>query len=166
MSEDEESLTDDSVIKDEIIEKKVIFPTRSSIEKELCSKRFEAGSVTDKRDEDCRIHSITLGSTDSKFQKEIKRGNLIESEKSKYSLKVSENVRMEPNTKRFLEVDIESEAGTQPPEYLNVLVHKNSEFLETGELLIANSISTVREGKVQINVINISNSNINLFKGE
>src|SRR5215469_12368556 len=116
MSEDEESLTDDSDIKDEIIEKKVIFPTRSSIEKELCLKRFEAANVTDKKDEDCRIHSITLGSIESKFQKEIKRESLIESEKSRYFLKVPENVKLEPNTKRYLEVDIESEAGTKPPE--------------------------------------------------
>src|SRR5215469_16611482 len=58
MSEDEESLTDDSDIEDEIIEKKVIFPTRSSIEKELSLKRFEAGndSVTKGN---CRLHSIT-----------------------------------------------------------------------------------------------------------
>src|SRR5215469_12875401 len=116
ISEDEESLTDDAVIEEEIIEKKVIVPTPSSIEKELCLKRFEAATVTDKKDEDCRMHSITLGSTDSNFQKEIKRVNLIESEKSRYFLKVPENVKLEPNTKRYLEVDIESEAGTKPPE--------------------------------------------------
>src|SRR5215469_7243586 len=163
---EEESIKDDSDIQLEVIEEKVTFPTHGSIEKELSLKRFEVAEVTDKKDEDCRIHSITLGSTDTKFQKEIKRENLIESEKSKYFLKMPENIRMEPNTKRFLEVDIESEAGTKPPNYLNVLVHKNSEFIESGELLIANSISTVREGKVMINVMNISNSNINLFKGE
>src|SRR5215469_1159700 len=163
---EEESTEDDSEIEPEVIEKKMIFPVHDSLVKELSLKRFEEADVTDKEDENCRIHSIAIGSTDNKFQREIKRENLIESERCKYSLKMSENIKIEPNTKRFIEVDIESEAGTQPPNYLNILVHKNSEFLESGEILIANSISTVREGKVLISIMNISNSNINLFKGE
>src|SRR5215469_1418021 len=163
---EEESTEDDSEIEPEVIEKKMIFPAHDSLVKELSLKRFEETDVTDKKDENCKIHSIALGSTDTKFQKEIKRENLIESENSKYSLKISENIKIEPNTKRFIEVTIESEAGTKPPNYLNVLVHKNSEFLESGEILIANSISTVREGKVLISIMNISDSNINLFKGE
>src|SRR5215469_9144742 len=162
----EESTEDDSEIEPEVIEKKMIFPVHDSLVKELSLKRFEEADVTDKEDENCRIHSIAIGSTDNKFQREIKRENLIESERCKYSLKMSENIKIEPNTKRFIEAVIESEAGTKPPNYLNVLVHKNSEFLESGEILIANSISTVREGKVLISIMNISNSNTNLFKGE
>src|SRR5215469_7159888 len=163
IKEDDE---DDSEIEPYVIEKKMIFPTQDSVVKELNLKRFEEADVTNKKNKNCRIHRIMLGSSDTKFQKEIKRENLIESERCKYSLKSSENITIEPNIKRFIEVDIESEAGTKPPNNLNVLVHKNSEFLETGEILIANSISTVREGKVLISIINISNSSINLFKGE
>src|SRR5215469_13499046 len=170
-SDEDESFTDDSDTDDTddeetVREKKEILPTLRSIEKELNLKRFDAGNDTATGDEDCRIHSVTLGSIDSKFHKEIKEVSLIEAEKSKFFLKVPENVKLEPNTKRFLEVNIESEAGTKPPEFLNVLVHKTSDFLESGELLIANSISTVREGKVFINIMNVSNSNINLFNGE
>src|SRR5215469_11850843 len=150
MSEDDELPTDVSGIENKVIEKEEFFPTFTNLEKELSLKRFESGNDTDTKDDSNRIHSITLGSIDRKFEREIKKENLIESEKSKYLLKVPENAKLEPNTKRFLEVNIESEAGTKPPELLNVLVHKTSEFLDTGELLIANSISTVRDGKVLI----------------
>ena len=162
----DESDTEETDSEEIVTEKKEIFPTLRSLGKELNLGRFEAVNDTAAGNENCRVHSITLGSIDSKFKKEIKREKLIESEKNKYILKVTENVKIEPNIKRFLEADIESEAGTKPPEFLNVLVNKTSNFLESGELLIANSISTVREGKVLISIMNVSNSNINLFKGE
>src|SRR5215469_10800130 len=99
MSEDEELLTDDSDIEDTVIKNEVIFPTFSSIEKELNLKRFESVNDTDTKDDSCRVHSITLGSINSKFHKEIKKESLIESEKSKYFLKVPKNSALEPNTK-------------------------------------------------------------------
>src|SRR5215469_8163837 len=99
MSEGDELPTDVSSIENKVIEKEEIFPTFSNLEKELILKRFESGNDTDTKDDSNRIHSIKLGSVDRKFEREIKKENLIESEKSKYLLKVPENAKLEPNTK-------------------------------------------------------------------
>ena len=61
---------------------------------------------------------------------------------------------------------IESDNGSIPPQDLNIIVHKNSNFLATKEIFIANSVSTVHNEKVIINIINLSNNDVTLFKGD
>src|SRR5215469_7798805 len=77
-----------------------------------------------------------------------------------------QNMTLYPNSRQIINVTVKSRVGTTPPEKTEIVAHSRSNFLETKELFFANTLSTVENGCILIDIINLGNSYINLYTSD
>src|SRR5215469_7164090 len=147
-----------------------VFPHLSHLEKNLTSNRFNNYCVNTKGIESKILHNVSskqrFTGTQNLYSDKMEglmgkvQGN------TDYLVYPCQNIILYPNSRQIINVTVKSRVGTTPPEKTKIASHSRSNFLETKELLFANTLSTVENGCVLIDIINLGNSYINLYTSD
>src|SRR5215469_12283864 len=146
------------------------FPHLSQIEKTMTSTRFNNYCVNTMDNESEILHHVSSKQRFTRTQNLY--SNKIEGLMGKvqgntdYIVYPCQNRTLYPNSRQIISVTVKSRVGTTPPEKTEIVTHSRSNFLETKEVFFANTLSTVENGCVLIDIINMGNSYINLYTSD